>query len=111
MYAIRSYYAYGFYLRHAGNIRLTNCSFTTTSHDERPAVFITNVEDCAVGGLDLKNPNGGKIGLSVHQSGDILVKDALVGENLETLVQTDDSESVRILNVDLPKTVLEIVQP
>lgn len=103
--------AYGFYLRHAQNIRLDNCSFSTESKDERPLVFMTNVEDCVLSELDIRDPNGGKLGVCVNESERVIIKDARVGPNLTAVVQTDNFESVHIKNVDLPKTVLEVTHP
>lgn len=47
--------AYGFYIRHAANVRLDNVMLKTTQPDERPALFVSDVSGARFSELDFEN--------------------------------------------------------
>lgn len=49
--------AYGFYIRHAKNVKLSNISLYTLSPDARPAFYIEDVENIRIDNVDMQTKN------------------------------------------------------
>ncbi|RKD90311.1 glycoside hydrolase family 28 protein [Mangrovibacterium diazotrophicum] len=103
--------AYGFYLRHAENIRFDNCAFVTKQIDARPAVFIEKSVNCVLDALDLTNlKTETEAGIYASQVQKLIVKGSIGGAGLKTLVRVskqDESEITLSGNV-LSDGVLEL---
>ena len=101
--------AYGFYLRHAENIRFDNCAFVTRGSDERPVFYIEESAMILLNGLGVTNKNGGDCGVFVATSNAVTLNNAQGGGSLKYLVVTlkSTSKEIRIENSILGSGVVE----
>lgn len=102
--------AYGLYVRHAENIQLRNCSFTSLNKEERPCYYFEKGSQLTLDGARFNNANGGDFGVYLKNTKQVTVINSLVAEAFSTLVKAetnDDSKPVFQGSI-LPATCTEL---
>ena len=103
--------AYGFYIRHAENSTFDGIQLNTKEDDDRPAFYLENVNDCFIGGLQLKSNETTQTNLFIRTSRDIVIAGSILKGRSPAFLTADNFSNVTVLNSLLPKgTVEQIIQ-
>ncbi len=66
--------AWGFYVRHAKNIRFENVTLTAKAKEYRPAIVLDDVKGANFSGMKYEEPGGGKKQVHVYKSSGVIQK-------------------------------------
>lgn len=99
--------SYGFYLRHAGDIRFNNIHLQTEKEDLRPAIFLSDVKDADFTGISIGSYAGNSCNLAVDNCQNISFTDSRVrgGSNC-FLKLSGENKKIALVNNRLSQTGL-----
>jgi len=104
--------SYGFFIRHAKNIRLTNVHLQTEREELRPALFLTDVTDAEFGYLNLGSNKGNDCNIRAENSSNISISGCRTvgGSNCFLRLSGNENKNFFLFNNLLPNT-LQVINP
>ena len=88
--------AYGFYIRHAREIKLTNVSISYKEKDQRPAILLDDTENIKINSLDATVSKEAEHLIGVINSRNICIENSVAKGESECFVSVKDSISKNI---------------
>lgn len=101
--------AYGFYIRHAKNIRFSNVIFDYDQDDQRPAMVFDDVKTFSVDGLTAEGPNSGQPVVWIKASADGIFSGLQLTRQAASYLKVEGSRNIQLLDSDLGKVTRDVV--
>jgi len=92
--------SYGFFIRHANNIRFSDVVLKTKSEDARPASYLSDVHSAAFKNTTFENPGLSNCNIQVENCGDIQINgSSVIGKSISFVtLKGDNNNSITIAN-------------
>lgn len=104
--------AYGFYIRHARNIRFSDVQLVTKNDDLRPSLYLDGVEDSEFDGLKVSSSPGSDCVICAEYSKGIRISYSQNTGSAESFVNLKGSENSEIiLNNNIISNVIKLFAP
>lgn len=95
--------AYGFYIRHASNITLTNAILSFKENDYRPAIFLDDVQKSLFSDIQLQNCNESGSAFYLNKCNSVILKDNIMTGIKGKMVKGIESCDGIIIKDNLPE--------
>ncbi len=95
--------AYGFYIRHAVNIRFSDIQLITKNEDQRPALYLSDVKNSGFDKLTLGGSSGAESLVYSEKSSDITIRNCQVNGIANSLLKLKgtDHSNISLINNNL----------
>ena len=103
--------AYGFFIRHAENIRLENIELTARTPDLRPGVIVDQARKVVLEDLDIQCFEGNETAIAVRDSQDVEIRDTRITGKTRAFLQVRGGNSKDIhLRGIRPRNIGELLE-
>jgi polygalacturonase len=89
--------SYGFFIRHASNIKFTEVSVKTASPDARPALILSDVNDSEFSRMKLGSTKGNECAINISNSSNLLISESKVSGEANSFLKIDGPLSKRLV--------------
>lgn len=88
--------AYGFYIRHAEEVRLRNLELATRTPDLRPGIMIEHVQKIEIDGADIQANENGRAAIVLNQVGDAWIRNVQISGKAKAVVEVNGENSADV---------------
>ncbi len=88
--------AYGFFIRHVNNLKISDIELSSENKDERSAIIMEDVSEIKIDGLTTKIRNDKVSAIAVSLGKNIIISNSSVAGNAESFVRVIDRETKNV---------------